>query len=162
MAGLADVNGILYGTTQAGGDAKKCVGFGRYPDYGCGIVFEVTTSGREKVLHRFAGGTDGVAPVAGLAYLNGTFYGTTSYGGAPRCLYHGCGTIFKVEPSGKETVLYRFVMRTAQGSLGGLFPEGGLTEAAGILYGTTAYGGDGTCGSSSLRASCGTVYQIKP
>ena len=59
MAPLTKYNGKLYGTTFAGGA------------YGLGTVFEVTTSGTERVLHSFSGGTDGAYPRAGLSRLMG-------------------------------------------------------------------------------------------
>ncbi len=43
LAGLIDVNGILYGTTQGGGQ------------YGGGTVFAITRTGQERVLHSFGG-----------------------------------------------------------------------------------------------------------
>ena len=57
-AGLLDVNGTLYGTTQYGGAYKD--------DYGGGTVYSVTTAGKEKVLHSFGGPADGCQPNAGL------------------------------------------------------------------------------------------------
>ena len=45
--GLTDVNGILYGTAEAGGNDDGC------SDQGCGIVFSVTTAGAENALHLF-------------------------------------------------------------------------------------------------------------
>jgi uncharacterized repeat protein (TIGR03803 family) len=68
-AGLLRVAERLYGTTWAGGA------------YGRGTVFEIKpTTGAEKVVHSFAGGSDGAYPFAGLIYVGGTLYGTT-YGG---------------------------------------------------------------------------------
>ena len=63
---------------------------------GCGTVFEISTSGKEQVLYRFAGGNDGFFPSAGVLALNGTLYGTTSAGGGLPCKkYDGsCGTVF--------------------------------------------------------------------
>ena len=58
---LVDVNGTLYGTTSAGGGHPQC-GYG----HGCGTVYGLSTTRAEMVLHRFAGGSDGWNPVAGL------------------------------------------------------------------------------------------------
>src|ERR1700678_1682592 len=53
-------------------------------------------------------GTDGEAPRAALVQgADGNFYGTTVEGGA-NCAPSGCGTIFKVAPSGAQTVLHSF------------------------------------------------------
>ena len=69
VASLVDVKGTLYGTTEYGG-AYSCGSFG------CGIVFSITTSGTEEVLHSFGSGTDGTLPQAGLTDVGGTLYGT--------------------------------------------------------------------------------------
>ena len=93
------MNGTLYGTTFAGG-STACVG-------GCGTVFMITPSGKEKVLYRFRGGNDGANPSASVLAVNGVLYGTTEYGGIPseEC---NAGTVFKVSTTGIEKVLYRF------------------------------------------------------
>jgi uncharacterized repeat protein (TIGR03803 family) len=77
---LIDVKGALYGTTESGG---------RYDE---GTVFRVSLTGKEKVLHSFGLGSDGVGPLASLIDVNGTLYGTTSAGGA-----YGDGTIFALK-----------------------------------------------------------------
>lgn len=82
---LIDVKGTLYGTTTAAGNTG-CT-------FGCGTVFSVTTDGRERVLYRFAGGTDGWQPNAPLISVNGTLYSTTSQGGT-----NNHGTIFALRP----------------------------------------------------------------
>jgi uncharacterized repeat protein (TIGR03803 family) len=64
------------------------------------------------LLYSFAGGpTDGASPSAGLVRdAEGNFYGTTVVGGA-----HNDGVVFKVEPTGKETVLCSFKGYPADG-----------------------------------------------
>jgi uncharacterized repeat protein (TIGR03803 family) len=143
-AGLLDVNGTLYGTTAFGGTG--CHHKSGAP--GCGIVFKVSTSGTEVVLHRFKGGTDGANPYAGLIAVNDSLYGTTENGGSGCSGSGGCGTVFEVSASGKERVLYRF-----KGGSDGAFPEAGPINVSGTLYGTTA--GGGTDGD-------GTVFRISP
>ncbi|MGA8098512.1 MAG: choice-of-anchor tandem repeat GloVer-containing protein [Candidatus Cybelea sp.] len=94
-AGLIDVNGTLYGTTQWGGRvSSKCTS--PFGNSGCGTIFSLHSNGSaEHVLHRFGTGSDGQSPVAGLLYMNGTLYGTTSRGGAGPCYRGtGCGTVF--------------------------------------------------------------------
>jgi uncharacterized repeat protein (TIGR03803 family) len=149
-AGLINVNGTLYGTTIHGGGAS-CY---------CGTVFKVTLSGQETVLYSFAGEPDGAGPdAADLLSVNGTLYGITYYGGSRFCLRygdpHGCGTVFKITTSGKETVLHSF------GRWGdGAHPYAGLINVNGTLYGTTEFGGSGSCGSYA-NSGCGTVFTIK-
>jgi uncharacterized repeat protein (TIGR03803 family) len=129
---IRDASGNLYGTTPKGGA------------HGLGTVFKLATTGKETVLHSFAGyPTDGFGPFASLIRdASGNFYGTTFEGGVGLCglrfLPVGCGTIFKLDPTGNETILYSFPGRGANGSS----PEAALTrDASGNLYGTTHGGG---------------------
>jgi uncharacterized repeat protein (TIGR03803 family) len=139
-SGVIAVNGELYGTTSQGGDVT-CQ---------CGIVFELSTSGQERVLHRFTGGNDGSSPVAGLVALNATLYGTTYNGGNPNCNFgNGCGTVFATSTSGKERVLYAFAMES--GRADGVFPQAALTALDGALYGTT---------KSCNEWGYGTVFRV--
>jgi uncharacterized repeat protein (TIGR03803 family) len=59
----------LYSTANAGGD----------PTCMCGVVYELTSKGKQKVLHTFVG-TDGSGYSAGLTLENGVFYSTVQYG----------------------------------------------------------------------------------
>ena len=81
LAGLVNVKGTLYGTTDYGG------GSGCAFHLGCGTVFSVSTTGAEKVSHISAARATGSAPVASLLNVNGTLYGTTIYGGTSNCSY---------------------------------------------------------------------------
>jgi uncharacterized repeat protein (TIGR03803 family) len=131
-AGLVrDSVGNLYGTTYSGGAA------------GYGTVFKLAPSGKETVLYSFTGGADGINPEAGLVRDTfGNLFGTTYGGGAP-----GYGTVFKVDTTGREIVLYRF----APGA--GMVPRAGLIrDAGGNFYGTTSSGGSGG----------GTVFKLSP
>ncbi|HTT83602.1 MAG TPA: choice-of-anchor tandem repeat GloVer-containing protein [Rhizomicrobium sp.] len=143
-AGLIDVNGKLYGTTFYGG-TESCGG--------CGTVFSVSRkTGAEKVLHAFAGSTDGAAPTANLTDVNGTLYGTTVLGGRNCADEGGCGTVFSLDPKTRaETVLYSFCNQ--QNCVDGTEPEAGLIDVNGILYGTTCVGG---------ADSDGTVFSLDP
>ncbi len=105
---IQDSAGNLYGTTSGGGT------------YGVGTVFKVDTAGQEAVLHSFGSGKDGGVPRAGLIQdAAGNLYGTTGGGGAK-----ASGTVFKVAPTGKETVLYSFC--SAKKCSDGSFPAAGL------------------------------------
>jgi len=120
-AGLVrDPSGNLYGTTYGSGA------------YGYGTVFRIDRAGKETILHNFAGGTDGKHPFSGVILDRaGNLYGTTLYGGTLKR-----GIVFKLEASGRETVLHSFT------GLGGKKPrEALILDAAGNLYGTTPVGG---------------------
>ena len=133
-AGLVDVNGTIYGTTEYGGWGCTIQNHA-----GCGTVFSISADGKFKLLHRFVGGSDGAFPVAGLIDVNGTLYGTTFGGGTGTyagCGELGCGTVYDVSASGDENVLYNFL----DGS-DGSHPNANLLESGGALYGVTEYGG---------------------
>src|SRR5271166_5029576 len=107
------------------------------------VIFAITSaqaqSYTETVLYSFQGGTDGAIPLAGLvmdAQVNR--YGTTYQGGTSKM-----GTVFKVDATGKETVLYSFTGTGGDGAN----PYGGLVlDAQGNLYGTTYQGGTSSKG----------------
>jgi uncharacterized repeat protein (TIGR03803 family) len=155
---IQDVAGNLYGTTSEGG--AQCQEGGVAPGT-CGVVFKLSPSGTETVLHAFTGHpTDGAAPVGGLIRdPAGNLYGTTANGGAFSPCSQGplvaCGTVFKLGPTGTETVLYNFT-----GGPDGANPLGCLIrDAAGNLYGTTVAGG---VGSKLCAGGCGTVFKVAP
>jgi uncharacterized repeat protein (TIGR03803 family) len=162
VAGLVQAaNGDFYGTAAAGGannNAAVCGGL----ETGCGTIFKITPSGTLTTLYSFCAQsecTDGDDPSAGLVQApNGDFYGTTPSGGA-NCAPYGCGTVFKITPSGTLTTLYNFC---AQGGYpacpDGFGPEGALVQAAnGDFYGTTDAGG-----ANCAPYGCGTVFKITP
>ena len=148
LAGLIQAtDGNFYGTAYEGG--ANCS-----PD-GCGTIFKITPGGALTTLHSFCSQsncTDGEYPEAGLIQAtNGNFYGTTYEGGA-NCAPDGCGTIFKITPSGTLTTLYNFCSQS--GCSDGYYPEAGLIQASnGDFYGTTTFGGAG---------GVGTVFKITP
>lgn len=143
-AGLIfDAAGNLYGATIAGGTNSDCPG--GY-NGGCGTVFTVDASGKERILYSFAGKPDASQPFAGLLLESGNLYGTTASGGNVAACYsyggNGCGTVFKVDKRGAETLLYQFQGNFGSGKGDGQGPKGGLvSDAAGNLYGTTPFGG---------------------
>jgi uncharacterized repeat protein (TIGR03803 family) len=140
-AALTAIKGTLYGTTIGGGGGPCASGFG------CGTVFKIDPAGTETVLHRFQGGSDGQAPAAGFTIVNGTLYGTTFFGGGSGCNGKGCGTIYKVDPSGSTTVVYAF-----KGGADGANPDAGLLNVGGTLYGTTSDGGG--------KPNRGTIFNV--
>jgi hypothetical protein len=145
---IAEQNGALYATTIEGGT-----------NY-CGTVVQLVppaqgqTAWTENVLWNFAGGsTDGCSPYSTLiADASGALYGTTLYG-------DGAGGVFKLTPPAQgqtawtEQMLYGF---TGGADGGNAFST--LTFGAnGVLYGTTAVGGNGSGGGGS-----GVVFQLTP
>ena len=132
-AGLVrDAAGNFYGTTLYGGAS----------DFG--TVYKLDTSDTEAVLHSFTGRPDGRLPYAGLLPdLAGNLYGTTSQGGTSHY-----GTAFRLDTTGRFTVLHNF----AFGTTDGITPMGGLIrDTTGNLYGTTLQGG---------AFSVGTVFKL--
>ncbi|MGD1019630.1 MAG: choice-of-anchor tandem repeat GloVer-containing protein [Verrucomicrobiia bacterium] len=133
-------DGNFYGTTFDGGTNNL------------GIVFRISPGGSYTNLYSFAGSpTDGANPYAGLAQgSDGNFYGTTEHGGTGTNCYAGCGTVFRISPSGSYTTLYSFA-----GSPGdGAYPRAGLVQGSdGNFYGTTVSGG---------ANNFGTVFRINP
>jgi uncharacterized repeat protein (TIGR03803 family) len=138
-------NGVTHGVTQFGGDSTCALG-----SIGCGVVFGLDATNKEKVLHTFGKlASDGQEPAGGLLNVAGTYYGATFYGGIVNatCTF-GCGVVYGVTDNGHYSVLYRFT-----GATDGWLPTGGLTsDGAGNLFGTTELGGNGN----------GVVYKIVP
>ena len=160
---IMDAAGNLYGTTSGGGTGACPIASFVEP---CGTVFKLDPSGKETVLYSFKGGSDGANPAASLIMdAAGNFYGTTAAGGFANATCGsqtgviGCGTVFKLDPTGNETVLYRF-----QGGSDGALPTASLVmDAGGNLYGTTSEGGFGPCtGRFQVLVGCGTVFKLDP
>lgn len=149
--------GTLYGTTVAGG-----VG-----DPGNGVVFQITRETGGWVLASllsFPGPTTGFDSQAPVVFgPGGVLYGSTIFGGLGReSCFNGCGVVFTLQPppTACHAVLcewignpiYQFPSLTD-----GWGPIGNLAfDQAGNVYGTTVYGGTGSCSGSG----CGTVFQL--
>jgi uncharacterized repeat protein (TIGR03803 family) len=137
---MLDKSGNFYGTTGFGG---------AYGDFG--TVFELSPASgggwKEKVLHSFGNGKDGIYPEGTLISDSaGNLYGTTLEGGAT-----GWGSVFEVLPkTGGERVLHSF----NKNGTDGYNPVGSLVfDSKGNLYGTTSEGG---------AHGMGTIYELAP
>ncbi len=142
-------DGNLYGAAVGGGS------------FGWGTVFKITTSGTLTMLHSFDV-TDGSLPNSALVQgTDGNFYGTTYEGGSattfPACPDpEGCGTVFRMSPTGAVTTLHSF------SGADGIGPVAGLIQATdGNFYGTTEYGG-GSTACNPNNPGCGTLFKITP
>jgi uncharacterized repeat protein (TIGR03803 family) len=132
-----DAKGTLYGTAFEGGAGVGCGG------RGCGTLYQISKAGVFKVLYHFTGGADGGAPDGNLVLDGqGNLYGTAATGGN-----YGLGTLFKVDPSGRLTVLHNF-----DGNRGAV-PSGLVRDPLGNLYGITDFGGS---------HDYGTIYELTP
>jgi uncharacterized repeat protein (TIGR03803 family) len=131
---ISDTAGNLYGTTVNGGAN------------GAGTVFKVDATGHETILHSFNATQDNAAnPYGGLTMdANGNLYGTTVRGFGVNT-----GSVFKIDSSGNESILYTF----SGGPNGGLPYSGLILDSAGNLYGTTSAGGSN---------NAGVVYKLSP
>lgn len=141
-------DGALYGTTLIGG----------HPTAPKGTVYRLerrpTGAWRSELIFKFKGGVDGERPVGPVAFDNdGALYGTMPEGGSPPC-FGGCGTVFRIAPSGSGArwvggVIHRF----SQGD--GASPRAELTvDSAGAVWGMTPTGGGGP--------SLGVIFRLRP
>lgn len=128
-------NGALYGTTSFGGANSS------------GTVYQLTRAGKvwmEKVIHSFGTSGDGSYPYGGVTLDSlGNLYGTTSIGGAV-----GYGSIYRLKPTKNgwtETLLHSFTDQKGDG--GGMYYVNLVSDAAGNLYGATAFGGINNTGT---------------
>jgi uncharacterized repeat protein (TIGR03803 family) len=142
-AGLIEgSDGAIYGTTNGGGSKNQ------------GTLFMMNKDGSGyRVLHDFTGldGEGGQPFGTLLEGSNGVFYGTTAYGGSA-----DQGIVFRMNKDGSGySVLRSFTGRNGDGSI----PFGGLIKGSdGVLYGTTAYGGNITSG---MVTNSGTVFKLQ-
>lgn len=134
---------VTVGTQPAGENCTTTNGSGTVSG-NVSVTITCSSASSGLVLYSFAGGNDGAAPFGALMQASdGNFYGTTFEGGA-----QGDGTVFKITPTGIETVLYSFA-----GGSDGANPLASLVQASdGNLYGTTETGAN----------TEGTVFKVTP
>ncbi len=165
-----DPLGNLYGTTFGGGNstALPCSGGG------CGTIFRLAPNGdgtwSNTIIYSFctnfsqSGCLDGAFPKSDLVFdADGNLYSTTNNGGGVPCPFDtaGCGTVFELSPpkipgqAWTQVVLYSFCSSNVNSTcLDGAAPVSDLKlDAAGNLYGTTSFGGNG-------RSVGGTVFEM--
>ena len=137
-------DGSLYGTTKYGGPFSKTT----FGGTGYGVIFQITTNGTllTPVVFDSTNGANAAALTPGQ---DGNFYGTTEWGGSFSLIPLGFGTIFRLNPDGTFTNLYKF----SSGDDGG-FPVAGLVQGKdGNFYGSTEDGG---------AIQLGTIFSITP
>jgi uncharacterized repeat protein (TIGR03803 family) len=130
-----DSKGIFYGTSYGAGLGGGASGFGS--------VYKLDTTGAVTTLYSFTNGADGAHPIAGVVEdNNGNLYGVTGYGGDGG----GYGTVFKLDTTGRLTVLYSFPKVYGSGPL-----YSGLSlDTVGNLYG------------NSVTPVGGAVFELDP
>ncbi len=138
---VLDAQGNIYGGTSSGGDPQAC------PFFGCGIIFKISPSGQETILHTFHA-TDGINPNELMFAADGNLWGTTAGGGT-----YDQGTIFKITTDGTFTSEYSF----AGGMQGGV-PYAGLIQDSGGNFYSTVGGGVMAC----IQSGCGMVFEFTP
>jgi uncharacterized repeat protein (TIGR03803 family) len=124
--------GVLYGSTAGG------------------TLFKVNPDGSGFAsIHPFGHAESGISS---LLESGGVLYGTATSGGKS-----GLGTVFSVHMDGSGfATLHAFIA----GSNDGAHPTA-LVTLDGALYGTTSYGGSGSCGDEVV-GGCGTVFRLNP
>jgi len=144
---IRDANGNFYGITVIGGNLTCQI----FAPPGCGVLFKVDRTGHETILYSFTGGADGGNPSQFFASAPlirdaaGNLYGTAARFGDPSC-FNGCGVVFKVDSTGKETVLHSF------NGTDGTGPQTGMVrDSEGNFYGTTGGGG---------QFNLGTIFKL--
>jgi hypothetical protein len=152
-----DGQGNLYGTTGIGQ-------FGPWCDFICGSVFQVLhpTSPGGTWTENMLATNIGASFDGGLIFdVRGNLYGTAFVGGqVGTCTQYGCGLVFELSPGNPwvANIVYEF-----SGGSDGMEPNPGLIFDHGNFYGTTGWGGAGTCGwSLSINFGCGTVFELSP
>jgi uncharacterized repeat protein (TIGR03803 family) len=108
------------------------------------LVNIATQAQTQRVLYSFTGATGGQPYAALIRDAQGNLYGTTASGGA-----YGYGTVFKMKPSGAESVLYSF-----KAGADGAYPHASLIQdTQGNFFGTTEQGG---------ASGYGAVFMLSP
>lgn len=132
-------NGSLYGTTIfGGGEGQLGTIYNLQPP--AHATGNVLGGWVETVIYRFSLDHNGYNPAYGNLVFDpaGNIYGTTYQGGSPCGDGGGCGTVFKLTPSGAGWTISSFDFMGIHGQ-GGNPLSGVVLDASGNLYGTTSY-----------------------
>ena len=145
---ISDKVGNLYGTTSAGGTYDGGAAYELTRKAGGGWAYSILYSFQPRPKY-------GADLISKLVFdQSGHLYGTTFLGGDKND-----GRVFELIPQAgggwTETMVHLF----NDNGTDGFGPLGGvIVDSAGNLYGTTVYGGTGTC----FLNGCGTVYELSP
>ncbi|MGA2759584.1 MAG: choice-of-anchor tandem repeat GloVer-containing protein [Candidatus Cybelea sp.] len=150
---IVDSKGVVYGVSLDGTNKVD------------GLVWKLMPKGSgytESPVYEFSSSqAHGSYPEGGLIEDSaGALYGTGATGGKGPCLYmgSGCGVVFKLTPSGgkyTESILHDFGGAAKDGGI----PVDALLLSGNELYGTTEYGGSGSCQETGFNG-CGTVFEV--
>lgn len=136
-------DGNFYGTTNRGGTNDN------------GTVFMITSQGKESTIYRFQGESDDVSQSDGISPSNliqdseGNLYGITNRGGI-----NDNGIVFKINPQGNYTIIYKF-----NGGMYGANPINFIQGKDKNFYGVTEAGG---IINNANNRGCGIMFKITP
>jgi uncharacterized repeat protein (TIGR03803 family) len=185
---LANLNGVLFGASPAGGTGSCEYNNGSIP---CGAILRLDTTGSVAVVHNFMQAVFNTALIPGKNVLYGarvTAKGGQVYSlspaGATRTIhdfpsqsvptgltlvgstFYGTtdshnGSVFSLSTTGTGHPIYSFKGLPTDGS----GPSGTMVDIGGTLYGTTNVGGTGPCTTVFTHPQligCGTIFSISP
>jgi uncharacterized repeat protein (TIGR03803 family) len=117
------------------------------------VCADAATASEFDLVYTFSDPSGPYSPWGQFIFNGGSLYGTTLHGGGTSCAEgEGCGTVYKLTPSGTATVLYAF-----QGGSDGDLPLGHMyRDSSGNFYG--AAGG----GNSGCLGGCGILFKLAP
>jgi len=135
--------GLLYGTTAFGG-SSTCTYIANAS--GCGVVYDLTLTGTEKLIYKFPGGEGGAGPASLTVDSRGSIYGSTTAGGS------GQGTIFQLTRSKTGAFSFSQLYAFTNGVDGHTPNTPLLVDSDGAIYGTAQGGAVGL----------GTLFMLAP
>lgn len=167
---VADAQGNIFGTTQAGGGGfSQCPAGPVTVGGGCGAVYKLTpsrTGYAETTIFRF-NGFNGQDPAQGLTIVNGNLFGTTKFTDTrnENCAMVPCGIVYELIE--RKNGSYRFVLvhKFKGGKNDGSTANAIIVGRNGVLYGETRVGGGGDCSEvpgGQGKEGCGVLYTLTP